>query len=81
MQDELLDSGDKDSIEELLISPGYALVRKRIQDEIARLQATLEGDLEMPATYKVRGQIAGFRTALSIPEILISEVPVKEKRR
>jgi hypothetical protein len=77
---ELLDAGDKDALQELLISPGYGLVRERIADTIQQLSTELESDLDAAVTAKVRGKIAGLRLALTVPDILIAEVrPEKRK--
>jgi hypothetical protein len=70
---EILDSGDKDDLEELLLSPGYALVRKRIEGTVADMSNELAADLDLVATAKLRGKIAGLKLALSVPQILIGE--------
>ena len=64
------DSSDLDAINELMESPGYALVKERIQAEIERLR----DHLERQADETVRGQCQALRVVLTIPEILKSEI-------
>ncbi|MBZ5578240.1 MAG: hypothetical protein LAP40_16885 [Acidobacteriia bacterium] len=71
---EELDSADLDAVKDLERSPGYALVRERVTAEIERLGRELEGDLDAEKTAKLRGQLRAYRTLLTIPGILKSEI-------
>ncbi len=74
--DHELDAGDLDAIRELRSSPGQVLVYMRITDQIQLRQAKLEQPLDHDRTNVLRGEIAGLRTALELPEILEGEARV-----
>ena len=71
MDGDRYDTGDLDAIRELIISPGWDLVRTRINDEIERLRDQLENQ---PNLIDTRGQIKSLRLVLTIPEILQAEI-------
>jgi hypothetical protein len=72
LRDESHDSADLDAILELIESPGWALVKKRIAKEIERRRDRLERegvDVEW-----IRGELAALRMVLTIPESLKEEI-------
>jgi len=82
----VLDSTDLDNIRELRALPGYSLVFIRTTDEIKRLQIKLEHPQTEQDSNILRGELAGLRLSLEIPQILEDEANAnvtnaKEKRR
>ena len=76
--EEPFDSGSLDALADLSVSPGYALVRERIEKEIERKREDLE---TVPANLRGAGSIEGLqghikalRTVLAMPGILKSEI-------
>jgi hypothetical protein len=75
MDCEPYDSGDLDAILELERSPGYALVAKRIGEELQRRRDELEhSEFDWQAMIAARGQIKALKIALAIPDILKVEI-------
>jgi hypothetical protein len=62
-----------DELLELRASAGHAIVEARINAEIHRCRMLLELPADEARTNFHRGQIAGLRTALNIPQILEDE--------
>jgi hypothetical protein len=74
--DHELDSGDLDAIRELRGLRGYTLLFIRISDQIKLRVAKLEQLLPLDETNVLRGEIAGLKLALEIPQILEDEARV-----
>lgn len=72
-----LDSDDLDAVRELRGKRGYTLVFIRQSDEIKRLvEELIKPAGQIDRSEFIRGQIAGLRTALEIPQILEDEARV-----
>ncbi len=54
-------------------SPGYRLIRNRMLEVERTLLEALTVDADAVQTAKVRGELAGVRTCLGLPDILIAE--------
>ncbi len=65
-------SADLDAMSDLVASPGYKLLRDRMEAELERRRLELE-QRGAEAQY-CRGQVAGLRTALATPQILSDEI-------
>jgi hypothetical protein len=76
-----LDSSDLDALEELKLSRGYALVRTRVEEELAGKCRELEGDLAAEQTAALRGYIRALRTVLEVPGILEQEITAALKEQ
>ncbi len=70
-EEEAPDSAELDALRELVRSPGYSLLKDRIEQTIEDRRNDMEDDGD---PQRLRGIIAGLRLALRIPEILISEI-------
>lgn len=70
---EKLDGVDADAIEQVTRSRGWQLIKQRIANEIERERTALEQPESEQETARRRGAIAGLRTALAIPGILVAE--------
>lgn len=68
-----------DDIIELRASDGHAHVQARIGEQIRRVSQKLEQRVDEAETNYLRGQIAGLRTALVIPEIIETEARQQPK--
>lgn len=68
------DSGDMDALEDMVRSPGYAMLRKRIEDTIVTRQRALESDMDENRTNVERGSIRALRLVLTLPAILKTEI-------
>jgi hypothetical protein len=69
-------SEDLDALTYLQVMPGYRLLRDRLESELARKRADLEGNLDAVATAACRGRISALKTALDIPDILRDEMKI-----
>jgi len=56
-----------DALDLLLASPGWDLVRERLELQLQRDQAELEREAGPEQTAKLRGQIARLRMMLELP--------------
>lgn len=74
-----LDGIDADHVRETIESPGWQLIRQRIERELSLKIAELVRPLDPVKTAQVRGMIEAFKTALDIPRILQAEA--KENRK
>jgi hypothetical protein len=68
-----LDGIDADEIRKTTASPGWQLIRQRVETALTGKLAELEQPSDAVATAQLRGFIAGLRLALKVPEILIRE--------
>lgn len=68
-----LDGFDAEAVREMTESGGWRLVRSRIEKTLVEKMEALVNPSSEVETAKLRGEIAGLRTALRIPEILQSE--------
>lgn len=69
-----------DQLEELTISPGWALLKQRIHSEIERARDLLERpSTSQDNTIKVRGLVEALRMVIELPDILKFELKQKEK--
>lgn len=75
---EKLDGIDAEQIQDTLESPGWQLIRQRIERTLVGKIGELEKPSDEVTTAQLRGQIAGLRTALNVPDILLNEA--KENR-
>lgn len=71
---EPLDTGDVDALDELLDSPGWKLVRARLETQLRRSLDDLERDLDVPGTAKARGSVAAVRMMLALPKAMRDEI-------
>lgn len=67
------DSIDATNVDDAIRTAGYRRIRERIELELQKTQANLEGDHDAVRTAYLRGYIRAMRTALDIPAILIRE--------
>ena len=74
------DSSDLDALREMQRSPGYGLLVGRIESTIDGLHKDLERNSTIENTCWLRGEIAAYRTALTLPDILKGEISQEVKR-
>lgn len=67
------DRVDAELVEELVVSPGWALVRQRMLAIRTNHAAALVGDRTESETATLRGQVRGIDQALMVPELIIRE--------
>lgn len=70
---EKLDSLDAERVEETIRTPGWQLIGERIAVELQRHRLALENPQTEAETATLRGRIAGLKTALEVPGILMRE--------
>jgi hypothetical protein len=75
-----MDSADLDALKETARSAGYALVVKRIREEIGRKLTDLEQSLDPEKTAYTRGYLKALRVALALPAILQAETETELAR-
>lgn len=73
----LRDGMDREHMEQVLQSQGYALIKQRLQGVLTGELEALARDLSPEDTAKKRGLIAGLRLALSLPQQMLGEYRVK----
>lgn len=74
LNDERYSSADLDAVLELRQSPGFALVTRRIEDELERRRNALEKPGDVEGTAHLRGYIEALRIILRVPQTLEDEI-------
>lgn len=68
---------DQDALSDVLIAPGYRLLKNRVEAELERRRAALEVRQDEARTGECRGQIWALRMVLDIPQILREEMKIQ----
>ena len=76
-----LDGVDADHLTQTVASEGWQLIRQRIERTLELKQGELEQPLDPVRTATVRGEIAGLKLALTVPEILTAEAKRNHEER
>jgi hypothetical protein len=64
---------DRDELERLLASEGWALVMRRIRETYDQKVRQILGDADPAETQRLRGFLQGLKCARDIPEIMRDE--------
>lgn len=75
----LRDDMDREHLEQVLLSAGYAFVTARIQAVIEQQKELLLTDLDAAKTAEVRGVVRGLRLALASPGQMLQEYKAKRQ--
>jgi hypothetical protein len=63
-----------DALDTLVDSPGWELVKQRLQEEIGRMQRELEREIPEARTHRIRGGLTALRVALELPANMRAEL-------
>jgi len=67
-------ASEKRGLVKLVIEePGYRLIRARVEAAIEQTRLRLEQEMPPEAAARARGELAGLRLALAIPDYLLRE--------
>ncbi len=77
----LRDDVDREHLQEVLDSNGYRILTAHITDTIEQQRTHLEQPADEARTAFTRGQIAGLRLALKIPDMLLQQYDETRKQR
>jgi hypothetical protein len=72
---------ESDSIRELLRSPGWFLMRRRVEELLEQSKFLLEETQPEMSTAEARGRIRALRQVLLLPEVLLQEQRSQRKGR
>lgn len=70
---------DVDALDELLASPGWSLVKARLEALLETSRRDLERDIVESSTNKARGAVAALRIAIGLPENMREEFAAQIK--
>lgn len=77
----LRDDVDREHLKETLDSHGYRITAAHTTATVEQLRTQLEQPADEGKTAFLRGQIAGLRLALALPEMMLREYEEERKQR